>query len=109
MNDDKLWHPMTASRIRTASFPMVRHGYDPKAVRGFLEWLADEVLRLQRRLAEAHTETERLKRHLRQWQREHATCSRAQPPNRSPHVRRDRWPINGKQIGRPPTTSPGGR
>jgi hypothetical protein len=78
-----------AARIRTAFFPTVRHGYQPEAVRHLLAQAADEITRLQQRLAAVYAENDQIKAALKQWQSDHAaTCRRTDPDTRT------HWPIN---------------
>jgi DivIVA domain-containing protein len=95
MNDDKPWRRPTVDRIRAAHFPTVRRGYDPHAVHSFLDWLADEVLRLQLHLAESRVEADRIKQRLLRFQRQHLTCDGPPPhADRFRQVTSQRWPIN---------------
>lgn len=94
----------TPRGIRAAHFPTGRHGYDPDAVRMFLDRVADEVGRLHEQLAAAEAEADRMKRRMRQWQAEHTSnCPPPTVPAPQPRPSRgrepwqpsrDRWPIN---------------
>lgn len=94
MNDDKPWRRPPVGRIRAAYFPTVRGGSDPRAVHSFLNWLADEVLRLQLHLAETRAETDRIKQRLLRYQRQHRSCDGPPHFDRFRQVTSQRWPIN---------------
>ncbi|HEX6968175.1 MAG TPA: DivIVA domain-containing protein [Micromonosporaceae bacterium] len=99
MNDDRLWSRITHRRIRTATFPTVWRGYDPRAVHGFLDRIADELLRLQLRLADAdRTRRGRIPR--QRIDRDPASSDRL-------HQAESRWPINGRRSdrGAPPNAA----
>lgn len=90
-DDEQFSRQLTAARIRAARFPTVQRGYDFNAVHDYLGRIADEVVRLQQRLVAAHTETDRIKHVLRQWQADHEPTCRRDPNRKSDRVR---WPIN---------------
>ncbi|HEX5597347.1 MAG TPA: DivIVA domain-containing protein [Micromonosporaceae bacterium] len=81
---------LTAQRIRSTRFAIVRRGYDPQAVHEYLSQLADELLQLNQQLAWSYAENDRIKRHLRQWQTDHAATCRNLQGRRT----YSNWPIN---------------
>ncbi|MEV7231136.1 MULTISPECIES: DivIVA domain-containing protein [Polymorphospora] len=70
---------MGHQQIRDAAFgpaPRRGGGLNPDEVRAFLHQVADQMLRLERELAEATSESIRVKEALYRWQVEHAaTCA----------------------------------
>ncbi|BCJ58330.1 DivIVA domain-containing protein [Micromonospora endophytica] len=54
--------------VRAVVFDTRWRGLDPAQVHGYLDLVADELDRLQRELVTAHTEAERIRQALRQWQ-----------------------------------------
>ncbi|HEX5542184.1 MAG TPA: DivIVA domain-containing protein [Micromonospora sp.] len=96
VTNQALLRRLTAHRIRSTRFPLIRRwrGYDPTVVQEYLGRVADEVLHLHRQLARAYAETDHIKRHLRQWQTEHATTCRNIQPRTSD---RPHWPVNHDQ------------
>ncbi|HEX6967363.1 MAG TPA: DivIVA domain-containing protein [Micromonosporaceae bacterium] len=83
---------ISASAVRTANFPISFRGYRPAAVHAFLRQVAEEIIDLHRRLAAANAECDRIKQHLKQWQRDHAATCRQ--PDDEHRRRRDHWPVN---------------
>ncbi|MDG4835454.1 hypothetical protein O7631_02850 [Micromonospora sp. WMMD967] len=64
--------------VRGVTFDVRRwRGVDPTQVYGYLALVADELERLSRDLATAHTEGERIRQALRQWQSRHTDCRHA--------------------------------
>ncbi|MGN9778817.1 DivIVA domain-containing protein [Micromonospora sp. H33] len=73
--------------VRAAAFDTRWRGLDPNQVNDYLNRIADELDRLQRALATANTESERIHQALRQWQSRHTNCRHITPG--SPN---SRWP-----------------
>ncbi|WP_327032447.1 DivIVA domain-containing protein [Micromonospora ureilytica] len=73
-------------QVRAATFDKRWRGLHPDQVRDYLDRVADELERLHRELITANTETERIRRALRQWQARHISrrCGPTTPDNRGP-------------------------
>ncbi|ROT31797.1 DivIVA domain-containing protein [Micromonospora sp. HM5-17] len=77
-------------QIRAKTFGHRRRGLDPDEVYAYLHQVADELDRVLREESIAHTEAERIRQGLRQWQTRHARCHLNEPerrpaPPRSPN------------------------
>jgi DivIVA domain-containing protein len=73
-------------QIRTKVFTRRRRGLDPQEVYAFLDQVADELDRVLQDGYIAHTEAERIRQGLRQWQTRHAHCHQSQTQQRAAHT-----------------------
>ncbi|MEV4202035.1 DivIVA domain-containing protein [Micromonospora globbae] len=78
---------LQAHHVRAAAFVMRWRGLDPAQVYDYLGRVADELDRLRRELTTAHTEAERIRQALRQWQSRHRNCRHGDPGESN-----GRWP-----------------